>query len=273
MSVFQRLASLFRSSSTTERDRYVSLLLSHVGERYSARGECRCHGTCPGWDCSGFASGDLLKQAGGPYLCGNTDTLAATLKAQHLTCSRATARATKGAWAIRTKENPIRPHDGHIVISLGDGRTVEAHDTADGVYIGTFDGNRGFQVYGYPPGISGFAESPSPNPGPTTIEESNAMGMPAQIVPGSHTQTKAPWKGRWPFIGFLPATDGSWDAVGFNGARILNDGAVKYLGMSVLHLGVLHAGISTAVAVDNGRVVGLAGDGGSFTISTAVDYL
>lgn len=149
----------------SQRDLYVSLLLAHVGDRYNAARPCSCHGTCPGWDCSGFASGDLLSEArGSSFPCGNTDTLAAYLIAHHLTCSRATSRATRGAWAIREKRNPLFPGDGHIVISLGDGRTVEAHDTRDGVYIGTFDGNRGFQVYGYPPGISGFAVAPSPVP-------------------------------------------------------------------------------------------------------------
>lgn len=265
----------------SSRDQYVADLLAHVGERYSAAGDCRCHGTCPGWDCSGFASGDILKQAGGPYLCGNTDTLAALLQQQGRTCTRATARATKGAWAIRPKNNPIRPNDGHIVISLGDGRTVEAHDTQDGVYVGVFDGNRGFSVFGYPPGISGFTEAPTPNPGPTTPQEAQAMGMAARIVPGAHPQNKqgSPWNNRWPFIGFVAQADGAWDAVGFNGARITNhpdadnpQGATSFAGMSVYHLGHLNAGVSDA-DIQGDHVVGLAGDGGTFTIGSVVDYL
>jgi hypothetical protein len=266
----------------SQRDQYVAEELSHVGERYCAAGDCRCHGTCPGWDCSGLATGDPLQHAQPiiPLACTDTDGAAAFLQQHGRTCDRATARRTKGAWAIRTKTNPLIPGDGHIVTSLGDGTTVEAHSSRDGVIRGIFDGNRGFQVYGLPP-LAGFDQPPAPNPGPTTPEEANAMNMPARIVPGSRTQQKAgnPWDNRWPFIGFVAQVDGAWDAVGFNGARITNHpdaanpkGATSAFGMSVYHLGHLVSGISEADVVD-GKVVGIAGDGGTFTIGCTVDYL
>lgn len=255
------------------RDIYVDRLLAHDGDRYSAIGDCRCHGTCPGWDCSGFVSGDLLKAAGGPYLCGNTDTLAAALESEGRTCTRAVARATKGAWAIRTKQNPLIPGDGHIVCSLGDGRTIEAHDHADGVYIGTFDGNRGFQVFGFPPGID-FSQPPGPNPGPSTPGEARAMGMTAaKIVPGSHVQNKAPWLNRYPFVGSILQPNGTTDIVGYNGARITTHGSVSYVGMSILHLGQLRSPIEDLEGHDANTVVGLAGDGGSFSIDVVAEYI
>lgn len=258
----------------SERDHYVDLLLAEEGQPYSAEGECRCHGTCPGWDCSGFASGDLLEQAGGPYLCGNTDTLATLLINQGLTCTRAEARATKGRWAIRPKDNPLFPGDGHIVISLGDGRTIEAHDHADGVYIGTFDGNRGFSVFGSPPGITGFDQPPGLNPGPKTPQEARDMGMTAaKRVPGSHVQTKDPWENRYPFIGAILQANGATDIVGFNGAHITNPDAKPYMGMSVLSLGTLRSPIEDFDDVDANTVVGLAGDGGSFSINVTAEYL
>lgn len=255
----------------SQRDQYVAEELSQVGERYNA-GPGRCTGI-GGWDCSGLATGvPLQDQHPSPALpCTDTDGAALFLQQQRRTCDRSTARATKGAWAIRTKSNPLIPGDGHIVTSLGDGRTVEAHSSRDGVIVGIFNGNRGFQVYGLPP-LAGFNDPPTPNPGPSTPEEAHAMGMTARIVPGAHVQTKAPWKDRFPFVGFVPQADGAWDAVGFNGARITNPGAAKFLGMSVLHLGHLNSGITDADVV-SGRVVGLAGDGGTFAITTSVEYL
>lgn len=148
----------------TQRDDYVHLLLAQVGRPYSARGPCRCHGTCPGWDCSGLLSGDPLEQAGGPFLCGNTDTLAAQAMTDNRLLSRAECRSTAGTWAIRLIQNPTFPGDGHMVCSLGDGRTVEAHSHVDGVIIGTFDGGRGFQVYCTPPGLTGFSDPTPPIP-------------------------------------------------------------------------------------------------------------
>lgn len=259
----------------TQRDQYVALLLSHDGERYSARDECRCHGTCPGWDCSGFVSGDLLKEAGGPYICGNTDTLAAELKAKGLTCNRTTARATKGAWAIRPKENPQFPHDGHIVCSLGDGRTIEAHDTADGVYIGTFDGNRGFSVFGYPPGITGFNQPPGLNPGPATPAEARVMHMSAAALTiGSKPQPQGAWKNKMPFVAAIVQPNGTTDVCGMIGAEIVTPpNAVAFQGMSVVRLGQLQSPIEAFDASDDGFLVGLAADGGVFRFKTVNHYL
>lgn len=146
----------------TQRDQYAANLAAHVGDRYFNGGPGRCHGR-PGWDCSGYASGDLLAAAGAHIPCGDTDTLALYLIDNHRTCDRATARSTPMAWAIREKNNPLFPGDGHIVISRGDGTTYEAHSHVDGVIIGTFDGNRGFSIFGFPP-LDGFGAPAAPIP-------------------------------------------------------------------------------------------------------------
>lgn len=272
----------------TQRDTYVVLLHSHVGERYSAIGECRCHGTCPGWDCSGIASGDLLEEAGGPFICGNTDTLADWLEANGRTCSREVARATPGAWAIRRINNPFMPGDGHMVVSYGDGRTLEAHGHADGVIVGQFDGNRGFSVFGFPP-LAGFDVAPAPVPGPGTPKEAKTMGTTAaRRVPHSRVQNKEPWLNRYPFVAAIVQPNEHTTLVGFNGAVIKNwhtgqDGT-PYAGMHVLDLGVLKAPIEDIEPVDDdpnmaalpaghNRMVGLAGDGGTFVIEVSAYYL
>lgn len=170
--------------TVTQRDDYVRLLLAQVGRPYSARGPCRCHGTCPGWDCSGLLSGDPLEQAGGPFLCGNTDTLAAQAMTDNRLLSRAECRATAGTWAIRLIQNPTFPGDGHMVCSLGDGTTVEAHSHVDGVIRGTFDGARGFQIYCTPPGLTGFSEPVPPIPvviPPTSSMRFSEDRMPTQV--------------------------------------------------------------------------------------------
>lgn len=145
----------------TQRDDFVNWQLAHVGWAYDASGPWRCTGARHSFDCSGFQVA-ALNAVGISYPCVDTDHFAAALNAQPaLLMDHDAARATRGAWAIRTKENPMIPGDGHIVCSLGDGRTIEAHDHADGVYIGTFDGPRGFQVYGRPPGLAGFDQPAS----------------------------------------------------------------------------------------------------------------
>jgi hypothetical protein len=259
----------------TQRDQFVALLISRAtGPNrwvYDNSG-ARC--TNPhGADCSSFQSRGLT-DVGDPYPCTDTDMMAADLQAKHLTITRAQARATKGAWAIRTKTNPLIPGDGHMVCSLGDGRTVEAHDHADGCYIGTFDGNRGFQVFGYPPGLQGFNQPPGLNPGPTTPQEARDMGMTAaKIVPGSHVQNKDPWFERFPFVGAIHQPNGTTDIVGFNGAKITNPKTVTAFGMSVLHLGTLQSPIEDIDGVDADTVVALAGDGGSFSINVVAQYI
>lgn len=260
----------------SQRDDYVNWLLARNGWAYCNEGPWRCDGSRHCFDCSGFLSGSVMAAVGAtnPPRCGNTDTLASALIARNLTCDRATARATRGAWAIRTNNNPTFPGDGHMVCSLGDGRTIEAHSHADGIYIGSFDGNRGFQVYGYPPGIAGFDQPPGTNPGPTTPQEARDMGMTAaKVVPGSHVQNKPPWFERYPFVGALHQPNGTTDIVGFNGAKITNPKTVTQFGMTVLHLGTLRSPIEDIDAVDANTVVALAGDGGSFVIHVTAEYI
>lgn len=97
------------------------------------------------------------------------------------------------------------------------------------------------------------------------------MGMQAaKIIPGTHTQTKDPWKGRYPFVGAVQHADGTTDMCGFNGAQLR--GGTMAFGMSVVHLGHLNASIEDMDWI-KGQMVGLAGDGGSFAVDATVKYL
>lgn len=73
---------------------------------------------------------------------------------------------------------------GHIAMSLGNGRTVEAMGTAWGTRIGNFDG-RGWNNAGYMPGIdySGSPQPPTPDPiddGPEFNGEEAMLVIPAR---------------------------------------------------------------------------------------------
>jgi hypothetical protein len=94
----------------------------------------------------------------------------------------------------------------------------------------------------------------------------------SEIVPGSHVQSKGAWRNRYPFVGFVLQPNGTTDAVGFNGARIRNPHTVTAFGVTVLHLGTLKSPVETAVQVGK-NIVGLAGDGGTFSIEVVAEYL
>ena len=269
----------------TQRDDYVAALLTKIGYKYS-QGPTRCTGVDGYFDCSGFA-GWGLNQVGDPYPCTNSYTDAVNLRlTNRIIPSAAQARATKGAWCIHGANGGEgqggsgAPNDGHIAISLGDGRTAEAFDTAEGVIIGSFD-NRGesWDRFGYPPGLNGFTQSPSPNPGPGNPQEARDMGMTGEkMVPGAKPQPKAPWLGRRAFIAAILQPNLTTDLVGFNGARFTKVGAkpiVHAMGMSIVHMGHLNGTIEDFDVVDpNVRtMVALATDGGTFDLDVTIDYL
>lgn len=137
----------------SQRDDYLTALERMVGRRYCNDGR-RCGGVC--FDCSSYAGHYGLNAVGIPYPCNDTSGMERDLVAGRLTVDRLTARVTAGCWAIRPKGNPAFADDGHVVVSRGDGTTYEAHSHADGVIVGTFDGDRGFTVFGFPPGLTGF---------------------------------------------------------------------------------------------------------------------
>lgn len=222
----------------TQRDVYVHLAVEQDGQKYNNSGPCRCYGTCPGWDCSGLCLGRLLVEAGGKFMCGNTDSAAAWLIANHRTCDWATARATAGAWAIRTTHNSLLPGDGHMVISLGDGRTIEAHSHADGVIIGHFDGVRGFQVFGFPD-LLGFNMPHVPPVVPTGPSGSVWI----QLSESDPDMILCPWKksrvpGRVPFYTLDIANKCVW---GHDGASLANDQPTPDPNLRKWPIGASHA--------------------------------
>lgn len=145
-------------------ERYVAWLLAHVGGRYYNSGPGRCTGD-PGYDCSGFAGAGLVALgAQQPGYCIDTKIAAQQLRAGGLLVSREYARTHAGCWAIRT--GPDKPlSKEHIVVTLGVvngvARTVEAASHALGIIIGYFDG-REWEVFGKPPGLTGFDQASSP---------------------------------------------------------------------------------------------------------------
>lgn len=108
----------------------------------------------------------VVAKAQAPGFCLDTTGWAAALHAvPECIMPLPVARVTPGAIAIRPKGLPAFGGNGHMVTSLGlvngVARTVEAHSTASGVIIGYFDGNRGFQIGGRPPGLAGFDQPPA----------------------------------------------------------------------------------------------------------------
>lgn len=175
---------------------------------------------------------------------------------------------------------------GHIAISLGDGRSVEALSHALDLRIWQFIEYKN-TYYALLPGMTGFNTSPGENPGPKTAWEAKAMGMIAIAVPGAHVQNAGPRKGTMPLIA-ATSTDGiHWNIVGYNGT-ILPDAVNSAgkpikpkngLGVSVLELGKLNKPIESASVlfvpdpednhspkrlIPSRQVIFAAGDGGTF---------
>lgn len=111
-----------------------------------------------------------------------------------------------------------------------------------------------------------------------TAKEIKIMGMTAAAaVPGAHAQTKAPWRGRKPFVGAVITADGTTDLVGYNGANLA--GGKSAFGESHVKIGRLNQPImQVSPDVDahgnfTGLMTGLAGDGGTFEVKVGVKYL
>jgi hypothetical protein len=168
----------------TQRDTFINYQKGEVNKRYrDAPG--RCDPNSPFHDCSGLPSAAMVVAgAEPPGFCLDTTGWTDLLHA-HPECLAplSTVRVTPGMIAIRPKNTPGYPlTSGHMVTSLGlingVARTVEAHDTADGIIIGYFDGNRGFQHGGRPPGLNGFTGAPG---APQTLKP--GVGMDWMVVP------------------------------------------------------------------------------------------
>lgn len=178
----------------TPRDVFIDYEKGRVGTPYrDAPG--RCLPDSPFHDCSGLPSAAMVvAKAVAPGFCLDTDGWAAFLHA-HPECIAPlpVVRVTPGMVAIRKKGHPAFHRNGHMVTSLGlingVARTVEAYDTARGVIMGYFDGNRGFEIGGRPPGVDGFGQSA----GPQTIGEGVNVGWKIYDHPKATTEHPGYW--------------------------------------------------------------------------------
>lgn len=182
----------------------------------------------------------------------------------------AQAASSKGAWKFHGADEGQDGfgNGGHIACSLGDGRSVEAYDTAEGVIIGQFIDGRD-TYYAWPPGLDPPDAVTTPGIGAVRVGQTAAY-----IVPGSHKQTKGPFKGRYPEVASILQADGTIDFVGANGARLglpansLNpNGGTAAFGMIVYHMGRLNAPPTVCCPTGIGSgLVFIASDAGTFEI-------
>lgn len=127
--------------------RFVALALQQTGDRYVYGAEARASDPDPrAWDCS-----ELVEWAAGQ--AGISPRVPDGSGAQRSHCERygtmislAAARATKGALLFQP---------GHVAISLGSGKTIEAMNPSAGVRQGNFDG-RGWTGAARIPGAKGY---------------------------------------------------------------------------------------------------------------------
>lgn len=102
------------------------------------------------WDCAEFASWVVYQASNRLYGCANNEGDPAGADAYSGFWGRDAdrlgkkitvleAQRTRGAIIVRMAAKNII---GHVVISLGDGRTIEAHSTKSGVIVSTLQGRR-----------------------------------------------------------------------------------------------------------------------------------
>lgn len=146
-------------------DDLLALAAQHLNEKYvlGARVPKDNPGWTGPWDCAEFASWCLFQASGRLFGCDQASQPATAdaytgfwkRDAADARCSvpLAVAKSTPGAFLLRY---PAASLIGHIAISDGTGRTVEAHSTATGVIRGQVDGRR-WDVGVLPPMIA-YAE-------------------------------------------------------------------------------------------------------------------
>jgi hypothetical protein len=128
----------------------VKRALAHVGERYVLgitvpKNNANWHA---GFDCAEFCSWLAFQATGQLFGCYGLDPATADAYTgkwaedsadDHARVPVEQAARTAGAFVLRI---PSGPRMGHVVLSMGDGRTVEAHSTARGVIMGELSGRR-----------------------------------------------------------------------------------------------------------------------------------
>lgn len=141
----------------------VKITLRHQGEKYQfgALVPKNLKDYKGPWDCAELASWAVYQVAGILYGCANNDGDPAGADAysgfwhrdaeklgEKITVSE--AATIPGAVIIRMAAKGII---GHVVISLGDGRTIEAHSTKTGVIVSALN-NRRWDIAVLVPGIT-----------------------------------------------------------------------------------------------------------------------
>lgn len=282
----------------SQRDDFVNFALGEVGQlQYKPWGD-RCGWSDGTTDCSGLCQGagrragmvfaGCPNSAGMAVLCHNAPRpqwmnqqfgpdpwSGSTMQGTGI--SKGQARATKGALKFHGYNQGIDGNgpSGHEGISLGDGRSVEALNSALDVRIWTFDDDRTTYCALWP-GMAGFDQAPGTNPDPNSPWEASVMGMIAEPVPGAHQNAN----GRVPFVAAVNNADTSADIKGFNGATfqaLTPQGVPTGPVMTTLHFAHLNAPIedSSVVFIPNPndphhylipthRIVFMASDGGTF---------
>lgn len=130
----------------------VKMLLPHQGEKYQfgalvPKNEKDYEGP---WDCAEFASWGVFQVSDRLYGCANnggdpdgadaySGFWARDAEKLGKKITVAEAQKTPGAIVVRIAGKGII---GHVVISLGDGRTIEAHSTKTGVIVSNLQGRR-----------------------------------------------------------------------------------------------------------------------------------
>jgi N-acetylmuramoyl-L-alanine amidase len=130
----------------------IRLARAHIGEQYILgakvpKGNPEWRGP---WDCAEFTSWCVYQATGKLFGCrpraqgpdvadAYTGFWMEDATKLHATVSIAQAVVTPGAFLLRAPEGGAV---GHVVISTGDGRTVEAHSSKRGVIEGKVDGRR-----------------------------------------------------------------------------------------------------------------------------------
>lgn len=169
----------------------LSLARKHVGEAYvlgalAPKGNAQWRGP---WDCAEFASWCVYQASGQIFGCrprgGNPDTVDAytgfwaedaTTVGREIAVGL--AMATPGAFLLRRPSGGI----GHVVISAGNGKTVEAHSTKRGVIEFTATGRR-WDTGVLVPGIEvAVPDAPLPVPGGGIVLRLKEPHMTGRLV-------------------------------------------------------------------------------------------
>lgn len=130
----------------------ITLGLPHQGEKYQFGALVpKNYKDYKGpWDCAEFASWLIYQVSQRLYGCANNEGDPAGADAYSGFWGRDADKLGKKITVLEAQRTPgaviirmaARNIIGHVVISLGDGRTVEAHSTKSGVIVSTLQGRR-----------------------------------------------------------------------------------------------------------------------------------